>query len=136
MDNAGILTQKSSPWKARTNFPLKKKGSKELKVVHNFIPINKYTIKLSYQIYRLEEILNIIIKPGYDVYFIADVSNGYWAVPIKVSDCNITGFMTLNGLLVFLCIGPGLKKAAHTYYQFSVLVFGLPPTTCNKKILW
>lgn len=65
-------------------------------MVHNFIPINNYTIKSFYSMHRLEKVLNIIIKPGYDVYFIADASNGYWVVPIKESDCNKIGFVTLN----------------------------------------
>lgn len=38
-----------------------KKGSEELRVVHNLIPINKYTVKSSYPIHRLEEVLDTII---------------------------------------------------------------------------
>lgn len=38
MKDAGIITRRSSPWGARTKFPPKKKGSSELRVVHNFHP--------------------------------------------------------------------------------------------------
>ncbi|KAI9767175.1 MAG: hypothetical protein M1839_004611 [Geoglossum umbratile] len=40
MEEAGILVQGSSKWGAITLFPPKKKGSKDLRIVHNFIPIN------------------------------------------------------------------------------------------------
>lgn len=61
MENAGIITQQSSSLGARTKFPLKKKGFLELRVVHNFITINCYTIKLQYLIHSLEKTLNVAI---------------------------------------------------------------------------
>lgn len=45
--------------------------------------MNKYTIKSSYPVHRLEEVLDTIIKPGYDCYFSSDAANGYWAIPRK-----------------------------------------------------
>src|SRR4051812_44707656 len=48
MEEAGILVRGSSEWGAMTLFPLKKKGSEDLRIVHNFIPINRYTIKPQY----------------------------------------------------------------------------------------
>lgn len=53
--------------------------------------------------------LDTIVKPGCDFYFTADASNGYWAVPMKESDCNKTGFVTPNGSRVYLRMGQGLK---------------------------
>lgn len=35
MENAGIIFRQSSPWGARTKFLPKKKGSEELRVIHN-----------------------------------------------------------------------------------------------------
>ena len=48
LEEAGIIACMSSDWAARTKFPPKKKGSDQLQVVHNFIPVNKCTIKSEY----------------------------------------------------------------------------------------
>lgn len=53
---------------------------------------------------------------------------------MKESDCNKTCFVTPNGAWVYLRMGQGLKGAAHTYSQFSDLVFCPLPATCNKSI--
>lgn len=127
MKDAGIITRRSSPWGARTKFPPKKKGSSELRVVHNFIPVNRYTIKSQYPVHSLEETLNAAIRPGFGVYFMSDAANGYWAIPMKAEDCSKMGFITPNGQWVYLRLGQGLKGAAHTYSQFTDTVFGPLP---------
>lgn len=128
LEDAGIIIRQSSPWGARTKFPPKKKGSPLLRVVHNFIPVNSYSIKSAYPMHHLEEVIAILIKPKFRVYFSSDASNGYWAVITKAEDRNKTGFLTPNGQWVYVRMGQGLKGAPHTYAQFSDLVFGpLPP---------
>lgn len=97
LEDTGIIVRRSSSWGARTKFPPKKKGSELLRVVHNFIPVNRYTVKPAYPIYHLEEVVNTVIKPKYIVYFSSDTSNGYWAISLKKSDQNKTGFLTPNG---------------------------------------
>ena len=57
----------------------------------------------------------------------SDASNAYWAIPMKASDVNTTGFVTPNGQWVCLRMGQGLKGAPHTYAQFGDLVFGPLP---------
>lgn len=131
MEDAGIIVWRSSPWGARTLLPPKKKGSQDLRVVHNFIPVKKFTTKSSYPIHRLEEVLDIIIKPRLDTYMTADAANGYWAVPMKESDCNKTGVLTPNGSWVYKRMGQGLKGTPHTYSMFSDLVFGPLPASNN-----
>ena len=116
LEDAGIIVRRSSPWGARTKFPPKKKGSPLMRVVHNFIPINKYTIKSAYPMHHLEEVVDTLIKPNYKVYFSSDASNGYWAVPVRPCDRNKTGFLTPNGQWVYL--------------RITDLVFGpLPPNS-------
>ena len=127
LEDAGIITRRSSPWGARTKFPPKKKGSELLRVVHNFIPLNRFTIKSAYPMHRLEEVLNILIRPQYKVHFSTDAANGYWAIPMKYSDINKTGIITPSGQWVYLRMGQGLKGGPHTYAQFSDLVFGPLP---------
>ena len=127
LEDAGIIVRRSSPWGARTKFPPKKKGSTLLRVVHNFIPVNHYTIKSGYPMHHLEEVVNTLITPRFGVYFMSDASNSYWAIPMKTSDVNKTGFLTPNGQWVYLRMGQGLKGAPHTYAQFGDLVFGPLP---------
>jgi hypothetical protein len=45
MEEAGIIVRGNSDWGVKTKFLPKKKGSDQLWVVHNFIPLNNYTIK-------------------------------------------------------------------------------------------
>lgn len=55
MLQAGIITECTSPWSARTKFP--RKASGKLRIVHNFMPINAATIKMNYPLKQLEPIL-------------------------------------------------------------------------------
>ena len=136
MEDAGIITQKCSPYGAKTRFLPMKKGSEELKVRYKFIPINNYTTKSFYPMHRLKKVLDIIIKLGYNVYFIADASNGYWVVPMKESNCNKTRLVIPKNLWVYLHMKQRLKGASHTYTQFSDLIFGPLPATKDKCIPW
>ena len=97
MEEAGIVMRGASEWGARTKFPPKKKGSDQLRVVHNFIPVNDVTIKPQYPTHRIDEVLETVIRPGYTCFFITDASNGYWAVPIKPGDEYKAGFVTPHG---------------------------------------
>lgn len=45
MEKAGIIARIASDWGCRTKFPPQKPGSEDLRVVHNFIPLNEQTIK-------------------------------------------------------------------------------------------
>lgn len=92
-------------------------------MVYNIIPVNNYTIKSSYLMYKLEKVLDMIINLSYNVYFIIDISNSYWAMPIKENGCNKTGFVTPNSSWVYPCMGQRLKRTSYTYAQFSDLVF-------------
>src|SRR5947199_8590065 len=60
MEEAGIIIQSMSEWEAKTKFPPKKKGSDQFQVVHNFIPINKVTIKLQYTTHHIDEVLETV----------------------------------------------------------------------------
>ena len=95
MEVAAIIMRAASDWGARTQFPPKKKGSDALRVVHNFISVNKYTIKSQYLMYGIDEVTDTIIKLGYRAFFRIDVSNGYWAILVMLSDKYKTGFATL-----------------------------------------
>ncbi len=83
IEEAGIITRASSGWGCRSRFPSKKKGSEELRVVHNYILLNSQTIKPQYPMHRIEESVDTIIKSKHRCYFITYSSNGYWAVRMK-----------------------------------------------------
>ncbi|SLM37531.1 Retrotransposon gag domain [Lasallia pustulata] len=127
LEEAGIVARMSSNWAAQTIFPPKKKGSDQLRVVHNFIPVNKCTIKSEYPMHRLEEVLDVLIKSRFSCYFSTDASNSYWAVPIKAGDEYKAGIITPHGQYAYRRMGQGLKGAPHTYSQFTDLVFGPIP---------
>ncbi len=130
LEDAGIIIRRSSEWGARTKFPPKKKDSPLKRVVHNFIPVNTWTVKSGYPMHLLEDVIETIITPRFTVYFTSDASNGYWAVPMRRSDINKTGFITPNGQWVYCRMGQGLKGAPFTYAQFGDIVFGpLPPNS-------
>ena len=131
LEDAGIITRRSSPWGVRTKFPPKKKGSNKKRVVHNFIPVNRWTIKSAYPMHRLEEVVDALIKEKFKVYFSTDAANGYWAILIIPKDRNKTGFITPNGQWVYNRMGQGLKGAPHTYAQFTDLVFGPLPANAE-----
>ena len=105
LEDAGIIVRRSSPWGARTKFPPKKKGSELLRVVHNYMPVNHHTIKSAYPMHHLDEVLALLIRPKYWVFFNLNASNGYWAITTKAEDQNKTGFLTPNGQWVYLRMG-------------------------------
>ena len=97
MEDVGIIIRRSSAWGARTKFPPKKKGSKVRRVVHNFIPVNRWTIKSAYPSHSLEEITATLVKAKYGFYFLSDAANSYWAIPMRPDSVNATGFIAPNG---------------------------------------
>ncbi len=97
IEEAGIITRASSDWGCRSRFPLKKKISEELCVVHNYIPLNSQTIKPQYLMHYIEEVIDTIIRFKHRYYFITDTSNSDWAVRMKPGDEYKTGFVTLHG---------------------------------------
>jgi hypothetical protein len=105
MEEANIIMRAASEWGARTQFPPKKKGSNDLRVVHNFIPLNAHTIKPQWPMHRIEDVIDTIIQLRFSAWFVSDASNGYWAVPIKKGDEYKTGIITPHGQYVYLRMG-------------------------------
>lgn len=77
MEETGILVKKSNTWEVITKFPPKKKGSDQLKIMHNFIPVNINTIKPVYPMYYMKKVLESIINPKFFCYFVANSFNKY-----------------------------------------------------------
>jgi hypothetical protein len=95
--------------------------------VHNYIPINKWSIKCTYPVHSLDEVVDVVLKDKFSVYFSADASCGYWAIPVKPGDEFKTAVITPHGQYAYMRMGMGLKNAMHTYAQFTDMVFGPIP---------
>ena len=123
LENADIIVRKSSPWGAKTKFPFKKKKSKLLRVIHNFILINKYTIKSTYSMHHMKKIIAILLKLKFSIYFCSNAANGYWAISIKKNDENKTEFIISSDQWIYLKMNQNLKGNPFIYAQFSDLIF-------------
>jgi hypothetical protein len=77
MEKAGIIIRGASKWGAAILFLPKKKGSEELRVVNNFIPLNMYIRKPAYPTYLIEEVTNILNQADLGYYINADMLSSY-----------------------------------------------------------
>ena len=123
MEKTRIITKATSNWEACSKFPPKKKGSDNLHMVHNFIPVNNMTQKLQYPMHQMEEVIEIVIKPKFKVFFGADAANRYCTIPMKLGHKYKTEIVMLYGQYVYLQISQELKGALHTYAQYLDLTF-------------
>ena len=118
-----IITRRNSSWDVKIKFSSKKKSSSLLRIIHNFISINRFTRKSAYSIYHLEKVINILVISDYDVYFISNAFNSYWAISMKKANRNKTRFVISNDQWIYFKMNQDLKDAAHIYAQFDDLVF-------------
>ena len=129
MEKAGLIYHCDSEWGARTKFTIKNiptKGTK-LRMVHNFIPLNRFTRKSRYLTPLIEQMVHCIYKNGKKVFFITDVANSYYAIPLHRSDWLLTTFVCPNGEYCYGVMGQGLTGGVHTYSRFRDLTFGNIP---------
>ena len=125
MKEANIIVYGSSQQRAKTTFLTKKKGSKDIQVVHNFISINKAIIKTVYLYYNIKEVLDILIKPRFNYFLLYNRTNEYQIIKIKLRDEYKVVIIILSSQWLYLYIGQGLKGALYIYSQLFNLAFGL-----------
>lgn len=65
-------------------------------MIYYYIFLNKYTIKLQYSIHWLKKTIDVVIKPGFKIFFFSSVVNGYQKILIKKFDYNKSGFLIPN----------------------------------------
>ena len=82
-----------------------KKDLQDLKVVYDFLPSNKYTIKPGWPIHCIKDVVDTVIKPQFHTYSMSDAANGYWAILIKQGDEYKTRVLTPNRQYIYLRIG-------------------------------
>ena len=129
MEEAGLIFRCDTEWGARTKFPLKPRADtlpKEarLRMVHNFIPLNRVTEKSQYPCPRIEQIVYTILKKEKTFFFTIDAANSYCAIPVRPSDETKLGFVTQYGMYCYNVMGQVLTGGTHTYSRFRDLVFG------------
>ncbi|KAF3931381.1 Protease [Dactylella cylindrospora] len=134
MVKAGIMSRVDCEYGARTKFPPKKSG--ELRIVHNYIRLNKDTIKSGYPTSRIEPVVNTIFKGGNNLFCVNDGAHGYWGIPLRRGDEVKTATVTPIGLFCYNRMSMGLKGSMHTYCRFVDLVFGdIPEVSIDGGIL-
>jgi hypothetical protein len=98
MEEAGLILRCDSIWVARTKFPPKpnRPANQEgnLCRVHNYIPLNRYTLKSQYPCPRIDQIVHIVLKRNKKCFFYTDATDSYWAIPLRKSDYPLTAFIT------------------------------------------
>ena len=138
MEEAGLIFRCDSEWGARTKFPLKPRADTlpkdaRLRMVHNFIPLNRVTEKSRYPCPRIEQIVYTVLKKGKRFFFTSDAANSYWAIPVRAGDETKLGFVTPYGMYCYKVMGQGLTGGTHTYSRFRDLVFGVIPEGFEEK---
>lgn len=123
LENAKIIIKKSNSWKIKSRFSSKKKKSTLLRIMHNFISINRYIIKFVYSMHYFEKVLIIFIQSKYTIFFFSNATNEYWTISMKLTDENKINFLTFNEQWIYLRINQKLKKAFQIYVQFSNIIF-------------
>ena len=131
MEQSGLILRCDSIWVARTKFPPKpnRPANQEgnLRMVHNYIPLNKFTMKSQYPCPRIDQIVHNVLKRNKRCFFYTDATDSYWAIPLRKTDYPLTAFTTPWGQYCYTVMGQGLKGSAHTYSRFRDLVFGAIP---------
>jgi len=82
MEEAGLIFRCDSEWGARTKFPLKPGADTlpkdaRLRMVHNFIPLNRVTEKSRYPCPRIEQIIYTVLKKEKCFFFTSDAANSF-----------------------------------------------------------
>ena len=96
----GIIRPSNSPW--AHNVILVKKRDGSTRFVIDYRPINEVTIKDSYPMPNIREIVDKM--KGSKYFCKMDMASAYWSVPIKEEDREKTAFMTPRGLYEMLSL--------------------------------
>jgi predicted aspartyl protease len=106
MKNAGIIKDSKSPWSSPVRLVRKKDGS--LRVTTNYRKLNNVTVKDSYPIPRIDEMINQLAKAK--VYTTLDLASGYYQVPIEPDSAQYTAFACEFGFFTIYRHANGINK--------------------------
>lgn len=125
----GIIKESTSPFCSRI-VPVRKTDG-TLRLCIDFRTLNSHTIKDSYPLPRIDEILDSLAGATY--FSILDMTSGYSQIAIREEDSHKTAFAYKNGLYEFtrmpfgLCNAPGtFQRAMNTIFKEILGVFVIP----------
>lgn len=125
MIEMGIIESSESPYASSIVVAKKSDGSKRICI--DFRKLNKVTVFDAEPMPDPEE---IFAKIGKSKFFTkVDLCKGYWQIPMRDEDKDLTSFVTPDGLFRFTVMPFGLSNAAATFNRMMrVLLKGLKNT--------
>ncbi len=115
----GFVKPSLSPYGAPVLFVRKKTG--ELRMCIDYRALNKVTIKNSYGLPRVQELLDQIRGAKY--FSTLDLNSGYHQLRVHEADTHKTAFRTRYGLYEFTVVPFGLTGAPAAFMKFVQLLF-------------
>ena len=117
---AGIIERSNSSWASPVNLVKKEDGS--IRITIDYRRLNQVTVKDSYPLPIISEILSTLSKAKYFSKF--DLSNGYYQIMIEPHSRHYTAFVCQEGLFQYIGMGMGLTGATGTFQRFMNNILG------------